>query len=114
MGEGYHNYHHAFPWDCKLSEHCNFFLNPSIVIVEFFSLIGWASELKTASAEMVKQRMMRTGLESRDNSKMNNKEKGLKASAEHSDGINVWGWEDEAMNAEDKKLVNIVSRSKLN
>ncbi|KOB66242.1 Acyl-CoA desaturase BmorQPVE3, partial [Operophtera brumata] len=60
LGEGWHNYHHAFPWDYKAAEltmHFNF----SATLIRFFETIGLAYDLKTASPEMVEKRIMRTG-----------------------------------------------------
>lgn len=51
-GEGWHNYHHTFPWDYKaaeLSMHFNF----TASIIRFCERIGLAYDLKTASPEMV-------------------------------------------------------------
>ncbi|KOB70664.1 Acyl-CoA delta-14 desaturase, partial [Operophtera brumata] len=51
LGEGWHNYHHAFPWDYKAAEltmHFNF----SATLIRFFETIGLAYDLKTASPEM--------------------------------------------------------------
>ncbi|KOB71346.1 Acyl-CoA desaturase BmorQPVE1, partial [Operophtera brumata] len=60
LGEGWHNYHHAFPWDYKAAEltmHFNF----SATLIRFLETIGLAYDLKTASPEMVEKRIMRTG-----------------------------------------------------
>ncbi|CAH0399119.1 unnamed protein product [Chilo suppressalis] len=60
LGEGWHNYHHAFPWDYKAAELSTHF-NASAQIIEFFEKIGLAYDLKTASPDMVKNRIKRTG-----------------------------------------------------
>ncbi|XP_013139663.1 PREDICTED: acyl-CoA desaturase-like [Papilio polytes] len=60
LGEGWHNYHHTFPWDYKaaeLSMHFNF----SATLIRWFEKIGLAYNLKTASPDMVAKRIMRTG-----------------------------------------------------
>jgi len=59
-GEGWHNYHHTFPWDYKTSEYGMRF-NLTRDIIEFCERIGWAYNLKEASADMVQKRIMRTG-----------------------------------------------------
>nr|XP_022906819.1 acyl-CoA Delta(11) desaturase-like [Onthophagus taurus] len=60
-GEGWHNYHHVFPWDYKASELGFQKLNVTAGIIEFFARIGWAFELKTVSEDMVRRRAKRTG-----------------------------------------------------
>lgn len=52
FGEGWHNYHHAFPWDYKAAELSTHF-NQSAKFIEYFEKIGLAHDLKTASPEMV-------------------------------------------------------------
>ncbi|XP_021195359.3 acyl-CoA Delta-9 desaturase [Helicoverpa armigera] len=60
LGEGWHNYHHAFPWDYKAAELTMHF-NLSASIIRFFERLGLASDLKSASHEMVTNRIKRTG-----------------------------------------------------
>ncbi|CAH0683196.1 unnamed protein product [Spodoptera exigua] len=71
FGEGFHNYHHVFPWDYRAAELGNNGLNLTTKFIDFFAWIGWAYDLKTVSKEMIKQRSKRTG-----------------------DGTNLWGLED--------------------
>lgn len=59
-GEGWHNYHHVFPWDYSTSE-LGYTLNLTKVFIDFMSLIGLAYDLKTAHPELVKSRMLKTG-----------------------------------------------------
>lgn len=62
MGEGYHNYHHTFPWDYSASEYGwehNF--NPATAFIEFCEKIGWAYDLRKPYLKLVKQRQERTG-----------------------------------------------------
>jgi stearoyl-CoA desaturase (Delta-9 desaturase) len=61
MGEGWHNYHHVFPWDYKTSELGNYSLNPTTAVIDFFSYIGWAYDCKTVSANVIQSRSKRTG-----------------------------------------------------
>jgi len=61
LGEGWHNYHHVFPWDYKTSELGNYTLNTTTAFIDFFSWVGWAYDLKTVSPSMVTQRAKRTG-----------------------------------------------------
>ncbi|XP_032664484.1 acyl-CoA desaturase 2-like [Odontomachus brunneus] len=51
LGEGWHNYHHCFPWDYKTSEFGRF--NPSAGFIKFMARLGWAYDLKTSSEEIV-------------------------------------------------------------
>ncbi|KAI5631260.1 fatty acid desaturase domain-containing protein [Phthorimaea operculella] len=60
LGEGWHNYHHAFPWDYKAAELSDRF-NLSSHFIKLYELIGLAYDLKTASPELVSKRIMRTG-----------------------------------------------------
>ncbi|XP_074034084.1 acyl-CoA Delta-9 desaturase isoform X1 [Leptinotarsa decemlineata] len=61
LGEGWHNYHHTFPWDYKTSELGKYSVNFSAAFIDFFAKIGWAYDLKTVSEEMIKKRVLRTG-----------------------------------------------------
>ncbi|KAL0831993.1 hypothetical protein ABMA28_001493 [Loxostege sticticalis] len=60
QGEGWHNYHHAFPWDYKAAE-LSTHLNASALYIEFFEKIGLATDLKKASPEMIRNRIKRAG-----------------------------------------------------
>lgn len=62
FGEGYHNYHHTFPWDYSASElgwRANF--NAATALIDFFATIGWAYDLRKPSVQMITSRMERTG-----------------------------------------------------
>ncbi|XP_052131733.1 acyl-CoA Delta-9 desaturase-like isoform X2 [Frankliniella occidentalis] len=58
-GEGWHNYHHIFPWDYKASEHK--YLNFTTVFLDQFVRIGWAYDLKSASPDLVARVALRHG-----------------------------------------------------
>ncbi|XP_002411990.3 acyl-CoA Delta-9 desaturase [Ixodes scapularis] len=60
IGEGFHNYHHTFPWDYSTSE-LGWRLNPSTMFIEAMEKIGWAYDLKKPTQEMIQQRVQRTG-----------------------------------------------------
>ncbi|XP_028026222.1 acyl-CoA desaturase-like [Bombyx mandarina] len=60
LGEGWHNYHHAFPWDYKAAEESMHF-NSNATIIRFFERIGLAYDLKIASPDMVRNRIVRSG-----------------------------------------------------
>ncbi|KOB69404.1 Acyl-CoA Delta(11) desaturase [Operophtera brumata] len=54
MGEGWHNYHHTFPWDYKAAE-LGMSFNLTTVLLDLFARIGWAYDLKVASPALVKE-----------------------------------------------------------
>lgn len=54
-GEGFHNYHHVFPWDYQASEFNWYALNHSAFFIDMFAKIGWAYNLKKPSPELVKR-----------------------------------------------------------
>ncbi|XP_054707228.1 acyl-CoA Delta-9 desaturase-like [Uloborus diversus] len=59
-GEGWHNYHHVFPWDYATSE-LGYTLNLTKIFIDFMAMIGQAYDLKTAHPELVKNRKLKTG-----------------------------------------------------
>lgn len=52
IGEGYHNYHHAFPYDYAAGETGNL-LNPTKLLIDLMHKIGQADRLKQASPSLV-------------------------------------------------------------
>lgn len=84
MGEGYHNYHHAFPWDYRTSEE-NALFNHTTRIIDFFAKIGWAYDLKSATPDMIKRRVLRTGDGSHE----------------------IWGWGDSDQSEAEKREAKI-------
>lgn len=63
VGEGWHNYHHAFPWDYRASE-LGSPLNITGFLIDILAGWGWIYDRKEASYNMIKNRSMRTGDES--------------------------------------------------
>ncbi|XP_075144776.1 acyl-CoA Delta-9 desaturase-like [Haematobia irritans] len=61
LGEGWHNYHHVFPWDYKTSELGDYSMNFSTAFIDFFAKLGWAYDLKTVSEDIIRKRCQRTG-----------------------------------------------------
>ncbi|CAH0558590.1 unnamed protein product [Brassicogethes aeneus] len=59
MGEGWHNYHHTFPWDYKTSENGRYNLTKNWL--DFFYAIGWAYDMKSPSDELVKKVVEKNG-----------------------------------------------------
>ncbi|XP_013183656.1 acyl-CoA Delta-9 desaturase isoform X1 [Amyelois transitella] len=60
LGEGWHNYHHAFPFDYKAAEHFDF-LNFGTWFIQFFEKIGWAYDLRQATPGMINSIAKRLG-----------------------------------------------------
>ncbi|XP_072514846.1 stearoyl-CoA desaturase 5-like [Salminus brasiliensis] len=60
MGEGFHNFHHTFPFDYSASEF-GFRLNPTTCFIDLMCWLGLASNCKKATPEMIKARKLRTG-----------------------------------------------------
>lgn len=86
FGEGFHNYHHVFPWDYRTAELGNNKLNMTTLFIDFFAAIGWAYDMKTVPEEMIRQRAERTG-----------------------DKTNLWGWEDKDLPKEDRRGAMILN-----
>ena len=92
LGEGWHNYHHTFPWDYKTSELGNYSFNFTTAFVDFFAKIGWAYDMKTVSKDTIKSRVERTGDGTHD----------------------LWGWEDKDITKEDREQNLILKHKKAN
>ncbi|KAK7901374.1 hypothetical protein WMY93_018143 [Mugilogobius chulae] len=60
MGEGFHNYHHTFPFDYGTSEF-GWRLNPTTAFIDLMCFLGLAWDRKKVSKEMILARMQRTG-----------------------------------------------------
>lgn len=60
MGEGWHNYHHTFPWDYKAAE-LPYYYNVAAILIRFFHAIGWAYNLREPSDNLVKMVTLRKG-----------------------------------------------------
>lgn len=62
MGEAYHNYHHAFPWDYSASEfdwYINY--NPMTAFIDICARLNLAWDRKKVSPAMIKQRIIKYG-----------------------------------------------------
>nr|BBF94998.1 acyl-CoA Delta(11) desaturase [Orthetrum albistylum] len=88
LGEGWHNYHHVFPWDYKTAELGNYRTNFTTAFIDFFAWLGWAYDLKTVPLSMVESRVKRTGDGSHE----------------------VWGWNDKDLSEEEKSQAEIISK----
>jgi len=120
FGEGWHNYHHVFPWDYKTSELVDYGVNFTNAFIDFFAKLGWAYDLKTVSMEMVKARVLRTGDGSHPLSKPVQQMTSTEISDKFVEYVNhahdqpeslVWGWDDVDMLPEDKEHVTIINKT---
>lgn len=60
IGEGFHNYHHTFPYDYATSEFgCK--LNLTTCFIDFMCFLGLAKDRKKVSRDLVLARIQRTG-----------------------------------------------------
>lgn len=60
MGEGFHNYHHTFPYDYATSEWGPSF-NITTCFIDFFAVIGWVYDRKQVSQEAISRVKKRKG-----------------------------------------------------
>jgi len=60
MGEGFHNYHHTFPYDYSTSE-WGYTFNTTTKLIDLMAFIGQAYDLRSASSGTVEARSTRTG-----------------------------------------------------
>ncbi|KAG7238830.1 hypothetical protein INR49_030374, partial [Caranx melampygus] len=60
VGEGFHNYHHTFPFDYAASEF-GWRLNISTAFIDVMCFLGLAKDRKRVSKEIILARMRRTG-----------------------------------------------------
>lgn len=92
IGEGWHNYHHVFPWDYKAGEFGFNRYNITAGTIDLFSKLGWAWDLKTVSDDMIRRRALRTG----DGSKVF---ENVAQTITHTDDPQdtLWGWGDKDM-----------------
>jgi stearoyl-CoA desaturase (delta-9 desaturase) len=97
MGEGWHNYHHTFPWDYKTAELGQYQYNFTAAFIDFMAAIGWAYDLKTVPNAVVLQRVQRTGDGSHDHAH------------EHKENA-PWGWGDKDIPVEDAEVTETLHR----
>uniref|UniRef100_A0A8D8V0D8 Acyl-CoA Delta(11) desaturase n=1 Tax=Cacopsylla melanoneura TaxID=428564 RepID=A0A8D8V0D8_9HEMI len=95
FGEGWHNYHHTFPWDYKAAELGNYSLNLTTGVIDMFARIGWAYDLKTTDPELIRKRSTRTGDGTRQEGHG------------HSHENQLYGWNDKDMTIEDRMMPKI-------
>ncbi|XP_053612946.1 acyl-CoA Delta(11) desaturase [Plodia interpunctella] len=61
LGEGFHNYHHVFPYDYRTSEVLDTKYNFTAVFIDLMAKIGWAYDLKEVPEETVRSRVLKKG-----------------------------------------------------
>lgn len=61
LGEGFHNFHHTFPWDYGIAELGWEFYDPAKNFIELMAFLGLATNLKKASPELVRRTRERMG-----------------------------------------------------
>ncbi|XP_076686921.1 acyl-CoA Delta-9 desaturase isoform X2 [Andrena cerasifolii] len=61
LGEGWHNYHHSFPWDYKAAELGAYSLNGTTAFIELMARLGLAYNLKTPRKELVDRTILKKG-----------------------------------------------------
>ncbi|PSN54673.1 Acyl-CoA desaturase [Blattella germanica] len=109
-GEGWHNYHHTFPYDYKAAELGNYSYNLTTAFIDFFAALGWAYDLKTVPESVVKRRVARTGDGSHPRFGSNTEGKD---NHQHSENMPIiWGWGDKDMKECDMKDVTMISEKK--
>ncbi|XP_065341235.1 stearoyl-CoA desaturase 5-like [Cloeon dipterum] len=60
LGEGWHNFHHSFPWDYRSTEDRSLF-NPNKHFVDLMAKLGWAYDLKISTDDVIRKKIKRTG-----------------------------------------------------
>lgn len=89
LGEGWHNFHHVFPWDYKTGELGNYTFNLTTGFIDTFARFGWAYDRKYVSPAMVRRRANRSG-----------------------DGSHIWGYGDADIPAEDLQELELMDKIK--
>ena len=61
LGEGWHNYHHVFPWDYKTSELGPYSKNVTTMFIDMMAKLGQAYDLKQPSQELIREISQKRG-----------------------------------------------------
>ncbi len=61
LGEGWHNYHHVFPWDYKTAEVGGYSTNISTLVIDFFAWMNLAFDLRTVPESVIRNRVEKKG-----------------------------------------------------
>ncbi|TMW53323.1 hypothetical protein DOY81_001623 [Sarcophaga bullata] len=120
FGEGWHNYHHVFPWDYKAAE-LPYYYNWTTAFLNVMAKIGQAYDLKTVSEEMLLKRIERTGdgshpscIDLNNNNTSNSGSRitpEMLAKLDHdNEETMVWGWDDKDVQMEDRMGTKIIEK----
>ncbi|XP_050392754.1 stearoyl-CoA desaturase 5 isoform X2 [Patella vulgata] len=60
IGEGFHNYHHVFPYDYSTSEY-GWYYNLTTFFIDFWAYFGQVTERRKIPKEVIERRKKRTG-----------------------------------------------------
>ncbi|XP_053980726.1 acyl-CoA Delta-9 desaturase-like isoform X1 [Hylaeus volcanicus] len=90
FGEGWHNYHHVFPWDYKTAELGNYKYNITTGFIDLCAKLGLAYDLKMIPRDMVQKRVERTGDGTHD----------------------LWGWGDKDQTQEERDQTLVINCEK--
>lgn len=83
-------------------------------MLSLIAIIGWATDLKTVSPEIINKRALRTGDGSRKSTEHISLEEIINSPVNDGrDTEHFWGWDDEEMTEHDKKDVNILYETKI-
>lgn len=96
MGEGFHNYHHVFPFDYKTGEFGGwkgYQYNITTAFIDFFANFGLAFDRKSATPEMIAKRAQKTG----DGSHFLSHEEAHKTA--------IWGYGDKDIENDEQKIL---------
>ncbi|CAD1471199.1 unnamed protein product, partial [Heterotrigona itama] len=107
FGEGWHNYHHVFPWDYKAAEFGDYNMNFTTALIDFCSRLGLAYDMKTVPVDVIKKRANRTG----DGTRYGKNEDSQSHEDYHSHEDMKWGWGDVDMKPEEIQEVDIINKS---
>lgn len=122
FGEGWHNYHHVFPWDYKAAELGTYKHNWSTAFINLMAKIGQAYDLKSVSKELILKRVRRTGDGSHpsvmstlvDSKKIDESTEitdEMVAQLDHDkEPVAVWGWDDKDICKSDRMSARIESK----
>ncbi|XP_014279957.1 acyl-CoA Delta-9 desaturase [Halyomorpha halys] len=61
LGEGWHNYHHVFPWDYKAAEIGPYWSNITTLFIDMAAKLGLAYDLKHPSDELILETAKKRG-----------------------------------------------------
>lgn len=116
-GEGWHNYHHVFPWDYKAAELHTYGYNLCTAFIDLAAWCGQAYDLRTVSDELIRKRALRTGdvsLLDENKHKVWSEEMQRNGKLKSRDQVeeveHIWGWNDHDMSSDDKGAATIRNR----